>query len=368
MLLSVIFFEARTGMTQALERQTNASSARKSVNTLTKYINLASAGLAELHAQKPILTKAPPPEIIVRDGGFAIRIDDDVAEFSDPARLMEELNDIPEKRIDLVFEGRSALDLSFVVPNGPFNDLEAMIDTEIAFKSPFQQEQCIWFWTAKETADLDWQVEAAIVLNSSVGWVLEALDAHGKIINTARRPGRDGQERIAVYPSWLKPRRGARGPVTLGKSLRLIPPSLRLPFAAFGFFLMSAIALAVALSVKQSTAAAEAATANQEIARRAAAIAQTQVLRDSQNISNTRVALVGQLATLLPDGVWLEQVSIDEDRLTITGFGPSAADVTRLLSELDVLSDIQFGSPVTRDNTQNLERFRIDAMIAGPSG
>ncbi|MDX8350553.1 PilN domain-containing protein [Cognatiyoonia sp. IB215446] len=355
-------------MTQALEPQTSASSTRKSVNTLTKYVNLASAGLSELHAQKPTLTKAPPPEIIVREHGFAIRIDDDVAVFDDPSRLMEELNEIPEKRIDLVFEGRSALDLSFVVPNGPFNDLEAMIDTEIAFKSPFQREQCIWFWTAKETADLDWQVEAAIVLNSSVDWVLEALNAHGKIINTARRPGPQDQERIAVYPSWLKPRRNARGPVTVGKSLRLIPPSLRLPSAAFGFFVMSAIALAVALSVKQSAAADDAAAANQQLAERAAAVAQTQALRDSQNVSNTRVALVGQLAMLLPDGVWLEQISIDDDRLTITGFGPSAAEVTRLLSELEVLSDIQFGSPVTRDNTQNLERFRIDATVTGTLG
>ncbi len=355
-------------MTQALEPPKSASSARKSVNTLTKYLNLASAGLSELHAQKPTLTKAPPPQIIVRENGFAIRIDDDVAEFDDPARLTEELNDIPEKRIDLVFEGRSALDLNFVVPNGPFRDLEAMIDTEIAFKSPFQRDQSIWFWSAQETPDLDWQVDAAIVLNSSVDWVFDALNAHRKIINTARRTTADGATRIAVYPSWLKQSRRSKGPITLGQSLRMIPPSLRIPGAAFAFFVISAIALSVALSVRHSAVAQEAAAANQQISQRAAAAAQTRILRDANSISMTRLALVGQLATLLPDGVWLEQISIDDDRLTITGFGPSAAEVTRLLSDLDILSDIQFGSPVTRDNTQNLERFRIDATLAGQLG
>ncbi|MEM9787310.1 MAG: PilN domain-containing protein [Pseudomonadota bacterium] len=355
-------------MTQALEPQTTTSSARKSVNTLTKYMNLASAGLAELHAQKPTLTKAPPPEIIVREHGFAIRIDDDIAAFDDPALLMQELNDIPEKRIDLVFEGRSALDLSFVVPNGPFNDLEAMIDTEIAYKSPFQRDQSIWFWSAQETQDLDWQVEAAIVLNSSVDWVFEALNAHGKVINTARRFMPDGTERIAVYPTWLNQPRRTRGPITFGQSLRMIPPTLRLPATAFALLVISTIALSVALSVRESAVAQEAAAANQQIAARAAAAAQTRALRDGRDISATRIALVGQLAELLPDGVWLEQISVDDDRLTITGFGPSAAEITRLLSNLDTLSDIQFGSPVTRDNTQNLERFRIDATVSGQPG
>ena len=355
-------------MTKALQQGKSTSSARKSVNTLTKYLNLASAGVSELHAQKPTLTKAPPPEIIVRERGFAIRIDDDVAEYDDPALLMQELNEVPEKRIDLVFEGRSALDLGFTIPNGPFNDLEAMIDTEIAFKSPFQRDQSIWFWSAKETADLDWQVDAAIVLHSNVDWVFDALKSHGKIINTARRIASDGSTKIAVYPSWLKPSRRSTGPLTLGRSLRMIPPALRLPGMAFAFFIVSGIALSVALSVEQRAVAQEAAVANQQIAAQAAAVAQSRTLRESRENGSARIAIVGQLAEVLPDGVWLEQLSIDDERVTITGFGPSAAEVTRLLSELDGLSDIQFGSPVTRDNTQNLERFRINATFSGPAG
>ena len=62
---------------------------------------------------------------------------------------------------------------------------------------------------------------------------------------------------------------------------------------------------------------------------------------------------------------WLEQILIENDDLTIIGSAPSAAEVTRLLSVLPAIMDIEFGSPVTRDNTQNIERFRINAKLTG---
>jgi hypothetical protein len=353
-------------MTHEPDQSSNTSiSARKSINSLTKYLNLASAGLSELNTKRPMPTKAPPPEIIVKDGGFAIRIDEDVSKFTDPSALAKQLNAIPEKRIDLVFDGRSALDLSFLVPNGPFHDLEAMIDTELAFRSPFQREQCVWFWTAKETEALDWQVEAAIVLNTSIDWVLVAMQSGGKSINLARRDRPDGTTRIAVYPSWLLPPRKAKGKMTLGQSLRMIPSNLRLPIATFAFLLGSAVALTVVQSVRQNALSTEAAAANAEISQRVAIEAKTRALKDLRSGSEVRLATVGRLANLLPDDVWLEQISIDDERLSITGYGPSAADVTRLLATVEALSDIQYGSPVTRDNTQNIERFRIDAALTG---
>lgn len=355
-------------MTQAPDQSSKPSSVRKSVNTLTKYGNLASAGLAMLNAPRRIPTKAPPPEIIVKEDRFAIRIDEDVVEFDDPNQLAEQLRELPEKRLDLIFHGRTALDLSFIIPNAPFNDLEAMIDTELAYRSPFQRDQCVWFWRAKETENLDWQVDGAIVLNTSVDWVLEAFKDTGKTVNLTRRNATDGTNRLSVYPSWLTPLRRSKGPRSIGESIRKIPTPLRAPSAALMLLLVSAIALTVVQSVRQSGISTQAASANAVIAQRAAEAAKTRALAGIRNEGEARVALVGSLAALLPDGVWLEQITIEDDRMTITGFGPSAADVTRLLSTLSALSDIRFGSPVTRDNTQNLERFRIDATLTGQLG
>ncbi len=321
-----------------------------------------------LNAPRRIPTKAPPPEIIVRDSGFAIRVDDDIAEFNDPTALTQQLAELPEKRLDLIFQGRSALDLSFTIPNGPFNDLEAMIDTELAYRSPFQRDQCVWFWKARETESMDWQVDAAIVLNTSVDWVLDALKENRKTINLARREAVDGTTKLAVYPSWLVPLRRTADKPTVGESLRQIPPSLRLPITALVILLISTIALTVVQSARQSDISVQATAANAEISQRAAAEAKTRALRELRDIGKARLVLVGSLAGSLPDDVWLEQVSIEDDRLTLTGYGPSAADVTRILSTLEALTDIQFGSPVTRDNSQNLERFRIDATFTGQLG
>ncbi|WP_341367773.1 PilN domain-containing protein [Yoonia sp. BS5-3] len=355
-------------MTQTDDQSSKPSSVRKSVNTLTKYVNLASAGLAMLNAPRRIPTKAPPPEVIVRDKGFAIRIDEDVTEFDDPNTLAAELRELPEKRLDVIFHGRTALDLSFTIPNAPFSDLEAMIDAELAYRSPFQRDQCVWFWRAKETETLDWQVEAAIVLNASIDWVIAAFKETGKTINLARRTAPDGTTKLAVYPSWLTPLRRLKGPRTVGESIRKVPPSLRAPAIALIILLISAVALFAVQSTQNSSVSAQASAANAQIAQRAAEAARVQALKELRDEGAARSALVGSLAGLLPDDVWLEQLTIEDDRMTITGYAPSAAEVTRLLSTLDALSDIQFGSPVTRDNTQNQERFRIDATLTGNLG
>ena len=63
--------------------------------------------------------------------------------------------------------------------------------------------------------------------------------------------------------------------------------------------------------------------------------------------------------------MWLDQLIIDDDTVTLAGFGPSAAEITQMLTTLPELTDIRFASPVTRDNSQSLERFRIAATLTG---
>ncbi|MEM9211777.1 MAG: hypothetical protein AAGA63_09845, partial [Pseudomonadota bacterium] len=60
---------------------------------------------------------------------------------------------------------------------------------------------------------------------------------------------------------------------------------------------------------------------------------------------------------------WLQQIDIDSQVMTVSGFGPSGADVTRILSGFSGLVEVGFASPLTRDNTQNIERFRIGAEL-----
>lgn len=352
-------------MTSSPDQSSNALTAQKSVNTLTKFMNLASASVTMLNEPLRVPRKAPPPELYLGDKSYSLRLDEDVMAFADQTELIQRLQELPEREIDLVFAGRTALDLSFQIPNGPFNDLQAMIETELEFRSPIQRDQCVWFWSAQETKNGDWLVEGAIVLKSNIDWVLEALKSTGKSINLARRHRSDGTLRVGVEPDWIKKSSilsKASGPFA---RLAHIPPALRMPTAAFVLFTLSVFGLYAAQSIHYSAVAAEADRASAELRQLATAQAITQSLSDRHAIGEARIAVIGKLAAALPDGVWLEQMIVEDDELTLIGFAPSAAEVTRLLSAMPAITDIEFGSPVTRDNTQNLERFRINAKLTG---
>jgi hypothetical protein len=352
-------------MATSLDQPIKQTTGRKSVNTLTKMLNLASSSAAMLHETPKIPKKAPPPELYFNDKSYTLRLDDDVTTFDNETDLRERLAQLPEREIDLVFAGRTALDMSFQVPNGPFIDLQAMIESELAFRSPIQREECFWFWSAQETPNGDWLVEAAIVLKSAIDWVLEALKSTGKTINLARRHNTDSTLRVGVEPDWMKkPSRLAKTSGPVGR-LTKIPPALRMPIAAFAVFATSIVALYFVQTVRYNEVAAQATTASARLSQIAAEQAVTQGMDERRSLGAARIAVIGTLAGVLPDGVWLEQILVDADELTLIGYAPSAAEVTQLLSKLPSVTDIEFGSPVTRDNTQNLERFRINAKLTG---
>ena len=129
-------------------------------------------------------------------------------------------------------------------------------------------------------------------------------------------------------------------------------------------FCVSSIAALVSTTVAHGQMSDQAAAARTTLAAQAQAVAGLRTLDGALQVSTERLAMTGTLSALLPDGVWLDQLIVDEDTVTMVGFAPSAAEVTRLLTALPELTDIRFASPVTRDNTQNLERFRIAATLA----
>jgi len=176
-------------------------------------------------------------------------------------------------------------------------------------------------------------------------------------MGVVRRYGKDSV--FAALPVWAgyasepKPRRIFSG----------LPSMLKLSLLGAVIFCASAIAATVSGNLTQSQVAQQADAARASLAAQAQAAAGIRTLDQSLANAADKLAMTGTLSSLLPDGVWLDQLSIDDDTLTIIGFGPSAADITRILATLPQLSDIRFASPVTRDNTQSLERFRIVATL-----
>lgn len=326
---------------------------------LNRFRNLAIQGAAEL-AERPAYA-APPSD-------YYIEIGDKAPVFRRPGKPGEvEINDatlaqladkMGKAPLDLVFVGDSCFDLKFRLPDALLPEMRQIIDNEIQYRSPFSEDASLWFWVAEELPDHHWQARAAVALKQPVEALLTQMRAHKLRIGAVRRDTKD--VRFAAYPDWT--REGAAPPRKAGL-WRSMPGFLKLAIAGAAIFTASAAALAVKNSVMLADLRAEADVARAEISARAQASASLRSLDAAIARSADKLALTGQLSELLPDGVWLDQLVIEDDTVTLIGFAPSAAEITRLLAGLPQLSDIRFASPVTRDNTQSLERFRIAATL-----
>jgi Tfp pilus assembly protein PilN len=71
-----------------------------------------------------------------------------------------------------------------------------------------------------------------------------------------------------------------------------------------------------------------------------------------------KLRLLDQVTKLLPDGTWLQQLQISEDTVEIYGFSNRAADLVPPLENSPYFTQVEFTSPITRDN-KNKEVFRI---------
>jgi Tfp pilus assembly protein PilN len=82
------------------------------------------------------------------------------------------------------------------------------------------------------------------------------------------------------------------------------------------------------------------------------------VLEDLRAGNWQKLRLLAQLTKLLPDGTWLQELQISEDTVEIYGSSNRAADLVPPLENSPYFTQVEFTSPITRDN-QNKEVFRI---------
>jgi len=344
---------AKSGSGQARD-DSSASYGRK----LNKLRNLVLQGSEEMSARN--VDHVPLSDYFVSFDGSAPLLRQNGTSDAQPlnaeslAQLATERGKFP---LDVVFADNSCIDLSFRLPDALLPELRQIIENEIQFRSPFNDNVSYSFWVGEEQTDGKWRARAAVVLKTKVDDAFALMTEHGFPMGVVRRYGKDNA--FAALPTWAgheadpKSRRVSSG----------LPSLLKLSLVGAVVFCTSAIASTVLGGMTQSQVAERADAARASLAVQAQSAAGIRTLDQSLANAADKLAMTGTLSSLLPDGVWLDQLSIDDDTLTIIGFGPSAADITRILATLPQLSDIRFASPVTRDNTQALERFRIAATL-----
>ena len=260
------------------------------------------------------------------------------------------------RAVDLVVGAGDHLELRFDLPAAPLAEMEGMIEAEIALQTPFGAGEARWLWEAHERpGDAGWHVRAAVMLAALVDPALVLADLAGARIASLRCEREDGTV-LTGRPGWA---------IGIPFSSGRVPSGLRLQAAALGAVTVLMAGLLILTEVQRAGLSAEASAARSDTASLRAAVSVERMLDAAHRISVARLALPGRLAHELPDAVWLERFSVDADGFSLTGQAPSATDVADRLAGIGGLADIRFASPVTRDNTQAVERFRIDGAIGG---
>ncbi len=318
------------------------------------FLNLAQKGLID-SIEAPANGRVPSPvQVRFSRRGTSLQVaGNDPLDFEPGDAAFEAaFNTASPRSVDLVFDGEACIDLDFSIPNGPLVDLSAIIENEIAFLSPFETATALTFWVADE-AEAGWDVRASVAMRSRVDPVLEYLDTRDVAVGAVRR--KTAKQDWAARPAWI----------ATGERVRSLPRWALIPAAATAFFLLSLGLSYIVTSSRSGADEAKLAQARQILVREAEVQQSVAALEDARSMSFAKVILLGEATTALDDTTWVEQFTIRDNKLEITGYGPSAADVSQTLAGIGAVGEVRFSSPVTRDNTQNTERFRLEARIGG---
>ncbi|MEO3430515.1 PilN domain-containing protein [Pelagibius sp. CAU 1746] len=80
------------------------------------------------------------------------------------------------------------------------------------------------------------------------------------------------------------------------------------------------------------------------------------------------LALVDQVTRLLPDDSWLSQLSLDGNRLSLSGFSPNSSKLITTFEQSPRFSETVFRAPVTQDPRLGLERFSLSLRVEPAGG
>ena len=77
------------------------------------------------------------------------------------------------------------------------------------------------------------------------------------------------------------------------------------------------------------------------------------------------VAILSEVSETLPDGTWLDEIEIGQDRVHIRGYSHAAADLLGAIDRSGYFADAQFGAPLVRNPNGNVEQFDINFDVRG---
>jgi general secretion pathway protein L len=91
-------------------------------------------------------------------------------------------------------------------------------------------------------------------------------------------------------------------------------------------------------------------------------------LEDLKRRNAFTLALLDQVTRLLPDDAWLNQLSVNGERLDLGGFSPNSSKLVTTFEESPQFTETVFRAPVTQDPRLGLERFSLSTRLTPGAG
>jgi general secretion pathway protein L len=286
---------------------------------------------------------------------------DDTAILSALARLCAQNNG---RDIVLEFPAHEVLHAALRMPKASRRILEKALPYELARLSPIEPER-LYFDFAIERTDTSVSIELRIVKRETVDAAMALccgakLDVAGIAFAGDSQPANWRSfpiDRSAYLRSlWRRWNISILAILALILGLALIP-------AAYIRGLERADAVAVQLADAQ---------ANAELVEHLQVRAR-QALAESESLNRLRsaplrVAVLDDLAGLLPDGTWITELTLEGNKLRLEGYSRSASDLIALFDRSNRFANAQFTAPLTRDAQAKVERFdlALDIREASP--
>ena len=162
------------------------------------------------------------------------------------------------------------------------------------------------------------------------------------------------QSSIASTAQREGPRRG-------GYAVALLAAALAITAAATAISRREAALETLNKQVESARASAAAGQAQRE--QLIAANGQSSAMRQLKTSRPAAIAIIDELTRLLPDTVYLSDLTIGADAVDLSGYAKSAADITPILERSGMFKDALLTAPVTFDTAEDKERFSLRVKL-----
>ena len=268
-------------------------------------------------------------------------------------------------RLDFLLPTESVARRSMTLPLSAKSNIRETLSSELDRFTRFEHAAVHFDYSIAET-DLEAKtitINAAVVERAAVERIAAALRAAG-LTPSAAHAWRDGAK--SPDATFFSEKRGPSATTVRMITAALIGLVLALDVAAAYVPLWVKIDELSDLQARIETIKPDVADAMQLERTLGEMRSKDSYLVALKNQTPSMSELLGEIARVLPDSAWLEQLQVREGRVQLEGFADASAELIMVFEESSMFSDVRFEWPVAADPGTNADHFDISAHIENP--